>query len=259
MKKQIFILLSFTVVFFLAHLSGAWVKKETADAPQKKANAAAAQVVIWIGGDSLSTEIGSSLYHHFLKTNRVIVKRFHQGSSGFARFDYFAWPKHIERQMNIHQPNLIIFMIGANDTQNLVINNKSWHLFGTEKWRKEYSQRVGQAMDLLGKQEKLVFWMGLPAMKEKVFHQKTMVLNQIYAQEAAKRPFIKFLPTDSYLVDAQFRYADFLPGARGGKQRVRATDGIHLYPAGARRIIPVVLNELNALYPVVAAYNISRK
>lgn len=248
-KKNI-VLLVFAIVTIFALPNDALTKKVVLPAPQQPIKHV---MTIWVGGDSLSTEIGRSVWEQFRKTDKVVVKGFHKGSCGLARFDYFNWPKHIEQQMKLYNPDVVIFMIGANDAQNIVTSNKRGYLLGTEKWQKEYSQRVGQLMDLLGSKNRLVIWLGIPIMRDINFNKKMMVLNKTYSAEALKRPFVKYVPTERYLADSRLQYTDYLHDSKGTRQQVRISDGIHLYPAGANRITPIVLKTIETYYPALAA------
>jgi hypothetical protein len=259
MKKYISLFALITLMVF-SFSNDSLAKKESFTA-SSKAKKSTNKIIIWIGGDSVSTEIGRSIWYQFRRTNKVVVKRFNKGSCGLSRFDYFDWPTELKKEMMLIQPNIVIFLIGANDCQNIMLNNKRGYVFGNEQWRKEYSQRVGQVMDLLGSEDRLLIWLGIPIMRNANFNKKVMALNKIYNDEALKRPFVKYIDTVPLLADSQFQYTDYFPNEKGSLQRIRTSDGIHIYPAGADRIsnnlMPMILRQIEVYFTINDIKNVA--
>ena len=122
------------------------------------------------------------------------------GITGLTRPDYFNWPDHLLRDVTPLNgggldPDVLVIMFGGNDDQNIpAFNGKPAYVAGTPEWQAEYRQRVGDTMDLLKAKDndRLVLWVGAPIMTPgRLEHIGQM--DYIYATEAAKRPWVKYL------------------------------------------------------------------
>jgi hypothetical protein len=99
-------------------------------------------------------------------------------------------------------------------------------------------------MDLLAGDGRLVVWVGQPAMKKADFDERMDILNRIYAEQAATRPWVRFLDSESVLsVDGG--YDAYLPDAAGKDVPARNTDGIHLTRFGGDRLADATLTVLD--------------
>jgi hypothetical protein len=63
---------------------------------------------------------------------------------------------------------------------------------------------------------------------------------------------VRFVPTRELFSDPGGSYSAYLPGADGDPVLVRRDDGIHLTPAGAARLAPVVMGAIRTDWHVAA-------
>ena len=101
-----------------------------------------------------------------------------------------------------------------------------------------------EAEEILEAEDRRVYWVGLPVMREAYDARKAGVMNEAYAAGVRGRPGFRFVPTWSLFSDAQGRYSEYLPDETGRRRLHRAGDGIHFTRAGARRLSRVLVDLL---------------
>ena len=220
-------------------------------APPRPIFDAAHPLRIYVAGDSLAETPGQQFVNLVTGVADISVP---DGvdfkiSSGISRPDYFNWPQHILDQVQKINPNLVVLTFGANDDQAVQSPDGKVHSFGSDGWITEYRRRVGGLMDALVAQNRQVFWVGIPIVRDPARWARYQVIDQIYESEAAARPGrVFFIPTTPLLADPTGHYADYLPNASGQQVQVRAQDGIHFQPAGGKRIAEAVLAKIHEVY-----------
>jgi hypothetical protein len=76
------------------------------------------------------------------------------------------------------------------------------------------------------------------------------VEDQVFREEAAKRPWVRFVDTYPLFADESGGYADYLPTGDGTLVLMRQGDGIHWSRAGGDRVADAVLTALRADWPI---------
>ena len=132
-------------------------------------------------------------------------------------------------------------LFGANDGQNVLYEGKVLKV-GTKAWQEVYAKRVGEAMDILTKGGRRVYWVGNPIMKDFGYRERIAMMNHIYEAEAEKHPGVTFVSTWPALANEKGSYAEYLKDENGDLVLMRAPDGIHLSRAGGDRMAQVVLD-----------------
>jgi hypothetical protein len=100
---------------------------------------------------------------------------------------------------------------------------------------------------------RLVIWVGQPVMRNSDFSARMARLDEIYASEAATRPWIKFVDTRPLFADANGNYSAYLPDDSGAPALMRQQDGVHLSRAGGDRLAERVFATLDAEIALLAA------
>lgn len=203
---------------------------------------------ILLAGDSMiAGGLGLYLERDLAKGFGYAVLRKGKTSSGLSRPDFFNWMKEGKAVVEAFKPEASIVMFGGNDVQGLYMGRHRepgkplWIRFPEEQaWNEEYSRRVAQFADIVAPEGQPIFWIGMPVMRPPTFHEKIKRVNIIYRAEMAIRPNATFIDIWDMLSDGEGGYAHKIargpaaPGEKVKKVRVRAGDGIHLSPAGAR-------------------------
>lgn len=212
-------------------------------APPKGEDPAATLPRVLVAGDSMiAGGLGLYLEKDLRKELGYPVLRRGKTSSGLSRPDFFDWMDEAKRLADEFEPQASIVMFGGNDVQGLYLGNGEWIRFPEEQaWREEYARRVNAFCDIIAPKQQPIFWVGMPVMRPPKFHEKIKRVNVIYRAEMAIRPGARFIDIWNMLSDGNGEYADRIvvdpepeDGSKPKKVRVRAGDGIHLSPAGAR-------------------------
>src|SRR5688500_5887451 len=130
---------------------------------------------LWIGGDSLAGSLGPSLGKLTGDTGVVQPVYLSKVSSGLSSPDFFDWPKHAGEEMFKVNPEVAVFIIGANDT-GIVTGDPA-------EWRPQYEQSVEQMMELLIGEERTVYWIGAPIFNDKRSDDLVQI-NQVFQDVA---------------------------------------------------------------------------
>ncbi len=139
------------------------------------------------------------------------------------------------------RPDAAAVLFGANDGQDVLYEGKVLKV-GTKAWQEVYARRVGEAMDIMTRGGRRVYWVGNPIMRDFGYRQRIAMMNHIYEAEAGKHPGVTFVSTWQALANEKGSYAEYLKDENGDLVLMRAPDGIHLTRAGGDRMAKVVLD-----------------
>jgi hypothetical protein len=159
----------------------------------------------------------------------------YQNGSGLITSEYFDWPAYLQSEMAEKDPNLVVFMIGANDAK----------FIGDPE---AYRALVAQAMDLMQAPERRVIWVGQPNSSQEKLAANVPTINAVFQEEAVKRPWVTYVDTWAVSSDAAGNYTSTLTDASGQPVIARAEDGVHLTQAGGRILADTVLAAILELY-----------
>lgn len=219
--------------------------------PRKTVFTPADRMRLWIGGDSLAITPGQSFVNLAPSTEVIDVAGNNVDGyvgTGLARPEVFNWPAHMLDAIAQDDPDVMVLTLGSNDDQVLT-GDGGVGPFGSPEWITEYRRRVGGMMDVVaGDGSRTMIWVGAPIMRnEERSETRYGVINDIYREEAAKRPGrVSYVDVyDRYTVDGG--YADYVDGVQ-----VRTADGIHFSRAGGDRIAQVILDTLRGAYDLTS-------
>ena len=242
------------------------VKSEPAGAPGRRATAAAVTAPpttvappvvrlrvpteadplrMWVGGDSMAQVFGQSLVAKSVEHGAISATLEYRISTGLTRPDIFDWPTHLREDVLAADPEVVVIMFGANDAQSMDVAGKAEPV-RSPRWQEEYRRRVAATMDLLAGDDRLVVWVGQPVMRDPEFSERKAILDDIYADEAARRPWIRFVDSRPLFAGPDGRYRAYLTDAEGDEVLMRQGDGIHLTRAGGDRLADAVLDIVDA-------------
>jgi hypothetical protein len=157
-------------------------------------------------------------------------------SSGLMNPGYFDWPAFLAAEMGRADPDIVVFMLGANDAVG-------------QPDLEVYRSRVAEVMDLLRRPGRFVIWVGQPTIDAAVrpaLAAYVPLLNRVFAEEAAKREWVRYVDAQTATAGADGAFAKFLPDETGQVRSMRADDGVHLSSAGGRLIALEVVEVLFA-------------
>jgi hypothetical protein len=209
-----------------------------APAQQLRAPTPATPLRTWIGGDSMAQTMGISLSRAMSDVGVFTTTLDYRISTGLTRPDYFDWPRELDRVVREEDPELLVIVFGANDSQGIQMPDGRVFERNSPEWLAEYRRRVAGTMDLLRDPDgdRLVVWLGQPPMRDAGFSTRMAYLNNIYFEEAATRPWVRYVDTWSFFADGNGGYAPQLAAADGTVHDLRLGDGIHLTTPGGDRL-----------------------
>jgi len=201
-----------------------------------------------IGDSFIVGSFGSEMEREFLRYKDFEVVRFGKSSTGLSRPDYFDWNSQITDLIAKNKPNVAIVMFGANDGQNIPMQDGKGLVYGTQAWDEEYGKRVYKFLKILKDNNIFVVWVGNPIAREDSYSEKMSRLNRIFEKESFKFLNCKYISTWEMLADGNGLYTDYLPDLNGQQRLVRASDGIHVSAIGGKMIAQKVIFELSQFF-----------
>ncbi|HEX7520656.1 MAG TPA: DUF459 domain-containing protein [Acidimicrobiia bacterium] len=211
---------------------------------KKRVLTATTPLKLWIGGDSLAGSLGPSLGTQTAATGVVQPQFNSRVSSGLNSPSFYDWPKHAAEDVNAFQPEVTVFIIGANDTS--IVQQQSGD--NEPAWRKQYAQLVDQMMTILKGDGRTVYWVGAPIMKDSKRDAGVKELNDVFREEAAKHKGVSYVDTYNLFAGPNGKFALSLKTASGKTVTMRAGDGVHLTPEGGDLMAEAVFKPLDAAW-----------
>ena len=184
---------------------------------------------MWIAGDSLAGTLGPELGQMTANTGVVAPTYDTRPSSGLSTPGFFDWPTHAREEIARIDPEVIVFIIGANDT-------------GTGDG---YGVLVGQMLDILGSEERSIVLIGSPTLRDDEKNEGAREVGEIMRDVVRLHERVTYIDAFALFGDANGDYTATLPAEDGRPLRVRTSDGIHFTPAGGRYLASHVFEILD--------------
>jgi len=192
-------------------------------------------VRVGVFGDSFGDGIWSALYHQLSRSSGYQVVKFSQQATGFTRYKRLNLEEHDRARLAVAPVDVAVISFGANDMMGVADGGHVYALL-TPNWQTAIARRVTSYVAMLRQQGAIVYWVGLPRMREAAYDADVARMNAFYGALMA-RLGVPFIETAPYSVDAAGRYSAYLPDAATGKPvLMRANDGIHMSMNGYIRI-----------------------
>jgi hypothetical protein len=198
-------------------------------------------LTVYFGGDSLSAG-PEWMFREKTSTDKAThATSEYQVGTGLIRNDYFDWKRHLEGVVRAREPEVVVFMTGANDSQDFIVGG-TYYPYTTERWHRLYEKRVSAIMDVLTANGRKVVWVGMPPMRDKTLNSGMAEVNGVFATEAEKRPgSVEYVDTWQLFSAPGGGYTDTLPDEDGNQEQVRLEDGIHLNVPGSERLAVAIM------------------
>jgi hypothetical protein len=214
--------------------------------PDPKHPTAAVPLRVLIVGDSIGLDMGGALQSDLAGTGVVNAALDARESTGLTRPDYFNWPAELQNDLKSVNPQVVVVMIGANDTQDFL--GPPDVPYTSPQWNTLYAQRAAQFMQIAESGGAAVFWVGMPPMQDPNLSAQMADLNAVDSHQAAlATPPVHFVNTVKSLGTAQGGYTAFVTNAAGQIVNTRTPDGIHLTPGGSQVVAQQVITTMQSL------------
>jgi hypothetical protein len=206
---------------------------------------------VWVGGDSLAGAFGPPLGELLSATGVAQTHVDYKVSSGLWGDDYRDWEERATEQMTSSDPEVVVFMIGTNDTP--AVNRVDADDDGVYDWEELYAAKVGRMMDTFvgGDRHRTVFFLGAPTLGTESMDDAAVELNRVFAQEAAKRKG-DVVYVDAYRLFSvpSGEYSRWITDDKGEEIQARIGDGVHFTPSGAEYLARTLFTLIDARWKV---------
>jgi uncharacterized protein len=211
------------------------VSTPTADAPLR----------LWVGGDSLAAGPSWAVFVNAKATGVIKPLAEYQVGTGLVRNEFWDWPKHVDAVVRARNPQVSVFMVGANDDQGIDVNGTALHP-PDQAWVDEYARRVDAVMATLTAHGRRLIWIGMPPMRDPQYSQSMGLLDLIFASEARKHRRVTYVDTWTMFSapGAPGTYAQYITDESGQPTNMRLDDGIHLNVEGSQYLARAVMTQL---------------
>ena len=197
-----------------------------------KTAAAGGRVRIGVFGDSFGKGVWSGLLQQLPGKAGYDVVDYGQEAIGFTRYKSLNLEQHVTEQLGNGEVDIAVMSFGANDAQGIITPEGHYAPFMGPLWRQELGGRVERYVGILRAHKALVYWVGLPRMREPGLDRDVTAINDFYHAQM-DRLGVPFLDSRSVASDAQGGFSPYLNDPRDGQRTlIRAADGIHMSMTG---------------------------
>lgn len=210
------------------------VQRQPATPPVPVVEKLADAKTVLVIGDFVAGGVADGLTAVFSSNPGVKIVDKSNGSSGFARTDYFNWTAAAEKMVVEEKPAAIVFVIGANDRQQMKVDGNREPV-RSEAWTAEYTRRATEFAKALAATRIPFVWMGAPAFKSPKMNSDMLALNEIFRTIDTDLGG-EFIDVWDGFVDETGAFVSTGPDINGQPVKLRAGDGINFTAAGKRKL-----------------------
>lgn len=200
----------------------------TTTLPALRVPTAAAPLHVIVAGDSTADSLGDRLKVAVGDDPTLSIDVEAKVSTGLTRSDYFNWGARAKQLFDESRPDVMVFMVGANDTQAVMRPDGSVvAAYGTPQWSDAYRQQVAGIMDLAHDGPRRLLWIGQPVVGNSKVNATVQKVNAIIEEEASKRPWVSYFDIGT-VVEPNGSFSQYVTLSDGKTVRCFAGDSVHL-------------------------------
>jgi hypothetical protein len=199
---------------------------------------------VGVFGDSFGDGVYSGLYRLLPAKAGYRVDKYSQPSTGFTRYRRLDLEAHDDEQIDGQQLDVAVISFGANDAQGVCDGGHCGALMGGF-WQKVISARVEAYVEMLRRHGAIVYWVGLPVMRDPAFDADARAMDAFY-QALMQRLNVPYIDIRSLTTDAQGHYQAYYADADGTPKLLRAVDGVHMSMNGYVRVTKALAARIRA-------------
>jgi uncharacterized protein len=193
---------------------------------------AGSPVRVAVFGDSFGDGVAFGLQQQLTGKAGYTVLKFSQAATGFTRYRQLNLEARANAQLGAQPVDIAVISFGANDAQGVITDQGHYAALMSPQWRDQIGQRVDRFVAVLRAHHAMVYWVGLPRMREAGLDNQVGAINRFYAERMAALG-VPFLDTRPIVSDAKGQYTAYLNDPHTGRQTlIRAGDGIHMSMTG---------------------------
>jgi len=195
---------------------------------------------ILVLGDAIGGGLGAGLTRVAEASGEYEVSNRFNEESGLARPEVYDWTATVPKILGSNAYDVIVVMLGANDTQPIRQEGGQRIPAGTPEWAEAYAARVDSLLSELSPSGARIVVVGPPPMRDPEYDSAVRDIASIQRARAEARS-LTFIDMRPELSDPDGRYAETGPDDTGTVRRLRGRDGISFYKAGNNRMGQIVL------------------
>jgi hypothetical protein len=195
---------------------------------------------VQVVGDWLAEGLLSGLVEAFTVGPGVSISRKRIDLPGLMRTNAPNELATLEQTFSTDPSHIAIVMVGAQDRYSL---NRRRASENDDTWRSEYAARVDRLMKLLKKNNRAVYWVGMPNMRRWQDNERAQKMNDVI-RERAYLNGARYIDAYASFIDESGGYSDWGPDITGKMKRLRDSDGVHFTQAGYLKLAHFVEREL---------------
>ncbi|WP_169804494.1 SGNH/GDSL hydrolase family protein [Sphingomonas pituitosa] len=219
------------------------------DAVDRRVVARVAQrgiVRVGVFGDSFGVGLWEALDHQLPRDKGFEVLRFAKEATGFTQYHRLNLEDRAREQLAADPVDVAVICFGANDAVPFYDAGHELPLL-SEGWKRVVGERIDRFVAVTRSTGAAVYWVGLPAMRDARLDASIQAMNAFYA-EHMRRLNVPFLETRSLSVDAEGRYAAYLPDDKtGARKLIRTNDGVHMLGVGYQHLTQGLASSIAAM------------
>lgn len=202
------------------------------------------EIHVGVFGDSFGDGVWSGLYRLLPAKAGFRVDKYSQPSTGFTRYRRLDLESHDNEQIDGQPLDVAVISFGANDAQGVCDGGHCGALMGAF-WQKVIAARVEAYVAMLRRHGAIVYWVGLPAMRDIAFDADARAMDAFYRALMARLdvPYIDIRPLT---VDGQGRYSAYYVDSAGTPKLLRAGDGVHMSMNGYIQVTKALAARIRA-------------
>ncbi|MBN8807086.1 MAG: DUF459 domain-containing protein [Sphingomonas sp.] len=190
------------------------------------------RVRVGVFGDSFGKGVWSGVLQQLPAKQGYDVTDYGQEAIGFTRYKSLNLEKHLADQLRGGDVDIAVVSFGANDAQGIITPEGHYAPFMGPLWQQTLAGRLDRYIGILRQHKALVYWVGLPRMRDPALDAQVTQINDFYHREM-NRLGVPFLDSRPVASDAHGQFAPYLIDPRDGQRTlIRATDGIHMSMTG---------------------------
>lgn len=189
------------------------------------------RVRVAIFGDSFGDGVWSGLQRQLPRADFEVVK-YSQPAVGFTRYKRLNLEAKAGEQLGGGSIEIAVLSFGANDTQGINTDKGEHAPLMSPKWQAQIGERLDRYVALLRRHHAMVYWVGLPRMRDAKLDGDVGAINAFYAERMAKLG-VPFIDTRPIVADAKGGYSAYLDDPKTGEPvLIRQGDGVHMSMTG---------------------------
>jgi len=193
-------------------------------------SARARHLTVAVIGDSVAHDLARGMESLFDDSRRIRVIRQTKFATGLVRTDYYDWNAVASAFMRMHNPDIVLVVIGGNDRQDIRAHGRRYDPL-SKGWIVQYEHRVAHFMKNFQRRHAKVYWVSLPPVRSRKLTHAYRVLNRIYAREARRHGF-RYVDVSDKFATPHGAYSSFGESLEGVRRQLRMNDGEHFTPVG---------------------------